>query len=723
MKSISALFVAAAIFLSASANLNGGIIATDDADRLVTFKGVVVDSAGKPIAKARVSLEILRDNAKLEFVGAVTDEAGMYVFRDVPITPKLLSKVRLRAYSPGHNIAQWNISGWRQERFSMRERQILSPDQTEIVADFRLTPSDGLTFTVVDSMKQPVSGASLARISGRTTNERSVSIGVESWIALGLAVPKSDSSGRFQNLPFDPDATWEFQIEHPDYAVERFRSKPNNTTFTLKPGKEITVKIECPSDPGEASNATVFFGESLDRVSLQPNPQGECKFRVKGEGDQGVSPRRINITHRSRLESPQQRFDPKLDTYQFQLYAPAIVTGRVVDRRTGAPVPNVGVQAIYSKPLLGKEGSAYTGEDGTFEIRVADGQKIAGVEIFGGQDWKSEDFSMPEKTASAAQKTELPDVSVMAAPLTTFQIDADGSSPVVVFRGATTAAPFLLAQDGKFAIANAKNNSEYFSAIHAYEQLGLSANPRPNRPETLETTTIVKVLLVSESGKPIPNAFVRARSNSVGGLVTTNQFGEATFDNLPPDIEYTFSYSKAISDRNSIATQTFTPQAGLESIQLTIPDNIADDLVAGADSPKSLEELDLNSCELVGDKPVKLNVDDGEFLLLVVTNSSSDLAGFQLLHDLYDYKGVKVVGLARNLCYPDALTLKPIPGVSFPVLVDNSQLAITEKLTIEDRAANWTLAIAFDSNGKMIDNVAGYGNIYHLARRLWMFKR
>lgn len=722
MQSISALFVAAAIFLSASANLNGGIIATDDADRLVTFKGVVVDSAGNPLAKARVSLEILRDNAKLEFVGVATDEAGIYVFRDVPITPKLLSKVRLRAYSPGHNIAQWNISGWRQERFSMRERQILSPDQTEIVADFRLTPSVGLTFTVVDSIQQPVSGASLARISSRTTNERSVSIGVESLNALGLAVPTSDSSGRFQNLPFDPDANWEFQIEHPDYAVDRFRSKPNNTTFTLKPGKEITVKIECPSDPGEASNANVIVRRNSDFLSLDPNEQGECKFRVNSDGDQEEAPSWISIAHRSMMESPRQRFNPKVDTYQFQLYAQAMVTGRVVDRRTGAPVPNVGLQAIYSTPLLGKEDGAYTSEDGTFEIRVADGQKIGGVEIFGGQDWKSEAFPMRELTATAEQTTQLPEVTVSTPPLTTFQIDSGGASPIIVFPSSPIAAPFLLPLDGRFAISDAKN-SRYFNAVHAYEQLGLSANLKPNRPETLETTTIVKVLLVSESGKPIPNAFVRARSNSVGGLVATNLFGEATFDNLPPNIEYTFTYSKAITDRNSIATQTITPEAGIESIQLTIPDNIAEDLIAGADSPKSLEELDLKSCEQVGDNRVKLNLEDGEFLLLVVTNSNSDLAGFQLLYDLYAYKGVNVVGLARNFSYPDALTMKPIPGVSFPVLVDNSQLGITEKLAIEDRAANWTRAFAFDSNGNMIDSAAGYGNIYQLARRLWMFKR
>ena len=374
------------------------------AEGFASVSGRVIGPGG-PTRGVRVFLE-----SGLEGPLAVTetDSTGAYSFEGV--VPGLTG---VFAYAPGLALDGRGLT--------------LALDQVVESLDIQLGTAGSLSGAVRNDSGDAVAGARVSRavILGASK----VGIPFSKLEPYGIAVPESDSRGRFSISSLPQGAEVAIKIAHPNYAqgvMGNLRVGGSAANVTLSPGILLTGTVLARGHNLPVPNASIEFR------SDQP-PNDTVVTRSQSDGGYAVRLRPGQWLYQatgSNFRTPNWQIitlDPEYPAQSMSLTVAgtAPVRGTVRDAKTGEPVANAHVRLLTSGAPAA---SARTGPGGAYEFSATEGENVVQLALTPG-------YLLPPEPAyrvavAAGKATELPAFWVAPLPRYSLEVIDQSEKPV-----------------------------------------------------------------------------------------------------------------------------------------------------------------------------------------------------------------------------------------------------------------------------------------------------
>jgi protocatechuate 3,4-dioxygenase beta subunit len=301
--------------------------------------GVVRDAQGRPVEGASVGWSVGCDGRSV-----LTDASGHYLLDDLGEGP-----VSLTASAEGFVVATGNA--------------MIEEGQTAEL-DFTLQPGMEIAGTVVDETGQPLSGASLTVLSGRS-----------------LAFDRDTATDEGGAFAMDglPREALVLRAEHDSAVPLELEVHPprQGMQIVLRRGASLRVRVLDGSGqpvPDATVMAVQLSGEpGRGRAFARDLGGGESELKGLARGEYLIEASLASATRAFTTVRVEAR---AAQTVEVRLPALGLITGQVVGR-AGAPVAGAWVQAISAGPEEdGRPTANVTTEaDGRFELKVPMGQR------------------------------------------------------------------------------------------------------------------------------------------------------------------------------------------------------------------------------------------------------------------------------------------------------------------------------------------------------------
>jgi len=303
----------------------------------VKLGGIVRDSAGQPVARARVSVNtVLRDEVgqsiEAETDIATTDESGRWSTRSVPADFKSLT---FKLTQPDFRPAEYYIS----DSGSAGSQEGSKADLLAGKAVMVMEPGTTLEGTVTDSSGKPLANADVfLRDASDLPKDRSAT---------------TDSSGHFKLVLVDPGQGV--------LAVAANGYSPQSANVTFDPGlKPVAFKLQ----PARPLKGTVLgedrkpvAGATVDLVSWNDLPFPKWQTRTDAKGgftwDSTPSDGAVFSARMDGYAPVQQNLAPGDEDMTIVLRPAARIVGSVVDAETKEPIQEF--QVIMGRIFSGED--------------------------------------------------------------------------------------------------------------------------------------------------------------------------------------------------------------------------------------------------------------------------------------------------------------------------------------------------------------------------------
>ena len=544
----------------------------------------------------------------------------------------------------------------------------LIDDTTRHDIDLTVLETAVIKLHVRDESGKPVRGTSIWSISHNGPNG-------SMWFAKNrnlfeafeLPVKPSDESGELL-LPELPAGKIDVKLMHPDYApceLKRLRvDRQTKVEATLPAGVKLTFKVEMEGKPASVSGLEFHLGHYPDEhPSSLAGPLPD--LRPDGTAPMTVSAgkyTRLRLTHPDYVVTPEylsigghgpagdrEYFDigPGADLFTFQIHRKLKVRGRAVDASSRKPVANVSVYAFlepaadnspFARFAKEKEvGFAEANDRGEFDIDLAAGKASL---MFG-----SGDYVWPPRyrvDVAAGQSALDHDILIKPIPKLRGLVEDENGKPlagaVVRFRGSElndACRSAVSDSQGRFEMSppfipvdwktEEPKPRQTLVAFHPYQPLG----------GELEIN-------LGAASTALENVVLRMKPQEFGALVT--------------------GYPSELTPR----------ERGI------VASDEKEHLAAISLAGKLAPELD-GAAWLNSPKP-KMSLTDfrAKFVLLQFWTTwcgacHSDLPNVKLARDLYESKGLVVIGVHDNSMPLDAIKEDAAKnGMTWPIVVDQT---------------------------------------------------
>ncbi len=518
---------------------------------------------------------------------------------------------------------------------------------------------------VRDASGNPVRGASIWSVShdGPNGSIRFATEGLfKSW---NMSVNPSDEAGELL-LPELPTGKVNVKLVHPDYApCELKQIKVENRVVvdaTLRAGVKVTFKIEMDGKASQVKGLGLRLGHEGDEnpsslTGPMPNlrQDGSVQMTV-AEGKYSL----VRLTHPDYFITPEYRWiaghgptddgeyfevQPGADQFTFQLHRKVKVRGRALDASSRKAVANVtvlsflepaGIDSPFARFAKEKEaGYGETNDRGEFEIDVAAGK--ASLMFAGGH------YVWPTRyrvDVTAGKSTLDHDILIKPIPKVRGLVEDESGKPlagaVVRFRGSElndACRSAVTDSQGRFELSPPFVPTDWTTEETKPEQTVVAFDPY----EPLGADVRVNL---AEPSTVLDNVVLRLKPQDYGALVT------------------------------GFPTELRPWERGI------VPPDEKEHLAAMSLAGKPAPELD-GAAWLNTEKP-KMSLADfrGKFVLLQFWTTWCgvchwDLPNLKITRDLYEKKGLVVIGVHDNSMPLDAIKEDAAKnGMTWPIVVD-----------------------------------------------------
>ena len=327
---------------------------TAELDPGVSVGGIIVNEAGQPILGASVSLSVdfkkRPGDAKHLGVGDTpqTDHDGRWRFDYLPADKESFS-VEIRHPEYASLVQSLSVA-----RYKLGEQ----PEPTE-----KLVMNEGLVVTgkVVDHHGEPIAGA-LVRTKHLNDIRQAITNEAGGYRLTGCKPEVSrvvvSATGKAVDM----------QIVDMDADMEP-------VDFVMQPGRSVRVRV-IDQDGNPVPNARIFFqswrAPSFDYFEFRHVNQYADQNGVWEWHEAPLDEFEADIVHPRGIGLSSQSLKAREEEYVFQVHPPLILSGRVLDAKTGQPLTKFqvtpGVRSESGR-ILWSDVETFTALDGFFELR------------------------------------------------------------------------------------------------------------------------------------------------------------------------------------------------------------------------------------------------------------------------------------------------------------------------------------------------------------------
>jgi len=620
------------------------------------LSGKIVDASGSPVPNVQVDLfRYTRIHSKkwarwVHCSSSLSDKDGRYSFVQLPAADYAIS-----AQAAGFARA-FGGNG------------VESGGQARV--DVVLGPPVAPVIEIKDEQGRPVAGAWVREFRQRGVNGemRFPQMMVDS---LGIAIAKSDETGRIQLPPLpEGDVLFRIVVEHPNLApvrIDELTIVPGATArATMRPGVVLTLRAvgDKPADrvrrvaldlrpaegdgPSQSVYREIEFDDSgVARVAIEPGNYNQLQL----EHDD------YYFTPSSETPLPPVNFEKEQwiciakgqnDDLQFDVLPKVMARGRVVDAESARPLPGLEIlgeiaagasrgPVVPAVETWARASIERTNKEGKFTIPLAAGR--ARVQFLGGGSGAGgiSETDYVEFAAAADNSTVIPDIRVRPIPRIVGTVRNPDGGPaaraVVCLRGSQCSLqPVLTDETGHFELQPHWLPVDEATGEHLYTQHLWAFDPY--------------------------------RSLSVRAEVRLDQPGKPVLKLEPHEPDWVLA--TAADEMGSWAR-------GI------VPPEVAEENAAASLKGRQPPELDGVAWLNTDGKPLKLADLRGKYVLLDFWFTGCgpchhDFPSVKLVHELYNDKGVVVIGVHTNSYGTLDEVRKHVVDIAlpFPVVVDHA---------------------------------------------------
>ena len=528
-----------------------------NATEKVNISAVVRDDVGAPVEGADVVVVLRGEDEDNQYIELKTDAQGRFATRQ----NKAKWGTEIFVHAPGYAV----------------RRVYFVPDENN---EFRLKPGVSMTGKVIDKAGQPVANAKVTtKYLGLSAEDepraylRFVQLeALPETLALKRAmqaVSGADGTWKIDDLPAESQVDMELLDPRFERAVAQVilgATTGNVPDLVATPGATLKGRVVTP-DGKPLANAVINANVGKGRGSYaQTKSAADGTFTLfslkSGAAEIKVASPLPELAPTS-VKGIEVKANETTTAPEIRLGAGVLLTGKVIDKETKAPLADASVMAQGD---FGNTASAKTGKDGIYRVRVPTGQ-VRFYVYARPTDYLHEMFA-DSNLNIGENSTKAPDfVLQRGLTLTGTAVDETGApatgAPIIAgdrFDGAQT----VVDAEGKWEIRGvdpgpsgrrATGKGELKSADEWQIVKGGNISLRENGPIALTLQRIeledVTLRVVTPDGEPIADAKVRAAilfdTNGATRFeeVVTNARGEATIKKLRPNESVELSPEKA----------------------------------------------------------------------------------------------------------------------------------------------------------------------------------
>lgn len=531
----------------------------------IIYKGVITDSAGKPIEGVRVWSELTLPDPKIRNASeanSITDAQGRYE----------LAPLR-RSYTPAHNVG-WvsRVLRFDHPAYALAWRSIYERDDATAgstsTASLRLESPAEIQVKVVDGDGKPVTDAGVALFLQHMGQRRSFTEPGYGYLTLPMYPETLKTNGAgiatFARIPASARA--HVRVTHPDYVTfdshDDYSGDENPVraggddpyVVTLRPGGKVRARLVRGNDAiiprgvqfmAIATDGQKFRQGNVVRAQLDGRAEHLITGLQPGSYSLVLAPETERITNGVwvPIRELTLRAGETTDvTFEFSTGVPD--RGRLVDPRTNLPMGGMSISCgwladangAFKTPL--SLGRTVSNADGTFAVRAL--QSEIHFEI---ESWTDSQYQPVRRKVSVptGQAIDLGDIPVQQPPKVRGRlVDAAGNgiagTVIVSFERARAATDGSFAVQARFG-GGPRDSNRVLYAISDDGELGASLNykdewtdPRLALPDAVlptvtlaPTATVTGEVVNDEDGSPLPDADVQfmlvldpVRGSSIG---------------------------------------------------------------------------------------------------------------------------------------------------------------------------------------------------------------
>jgi RNA polymerase sigma factor (sigma-70 family) len=650
----------------------------DEAGQGAVVAGTVTDEGGKPVAGARVWLrEYGKPGPRLRSADA--DAQGRFRFAGV---------------APGN---AWVVAVAPGRSFGGLGRDL----QAGQVADdlkLVLTPPRELRLRLTAEDGKPVAGAVLEHLSWKTPRADHFYLPPEVWQREKLPVPRSDRDGTLVIPGLPRDAVCQGRLKHVDFARCEFEdAAPGGepVAVRLERGWLVTVVAVGP-DGKPAPGATVTVSgvpHSIDLDDEPVGPDGKLTVRLGKAAHVTINVHHPDLLSRSWGWIDEMNASNDGHVFRAELRQRAKARGRVVDDKTGRPVPgvSVGLNASGVNQILT---TALADASGRYEIEGPEGD--ATLQVLRGRGYWAEHEAIVAVRLDPSRPVQAKDLKVKQMPLVRGTVVRPDGKPLagalVVERSSYHGKTVLTDASGRFEFRpDEKDSYVAVSGCHLTERLsgettmlfeGLQDGKELRIQLQPETTLAGRV--VDGAGKPRAGVTVWLRSETRcekwstythAATATTDGQGRYRFPGLNRALRYQAALDNTLSSKGGPHSPWVAPdREKIDLDPLTAPADLRPAKQAARQVPPEL------ACQAwFNSPPLRLEALRGKVVLLDfwATWCGPCVAGLpelQRAHEVFAGKGLVVIGLHhKSVPAKDVEAFLKKRGLTFPVGLDDAE--------------------------------------------------
>lgn len=364
--------------------LLGSLLGSAFSEQTLRLTGTVLNPKNLPVEGATVYLLVYVGNSQLdqerEFVPqkhqATTDAKGRFVFELPRPTPPYW--MTLIATHPDYAFDAISAISYREQKQSEQESSL----------KLRLSTPTFLEGRVLTKERQPLANAKV-RVARAGREDGFVRILEEEAHLLQLSA-STDSEGWFRLGPFPPNYKLGFVVEHPDYWYrgdrKYFSSKVKNLILTVVPAGTIKGRVVF-EDGRPGAHLTVKCARLWSNEHQRTTTDAEGNFLFTGLGR---DPYFLHVLPDEKLSDwVSERLvvypaeGEKLVVPDLKLIRGVLLKGKVTERGTGRPLPNIRIESQLQQRIQQVGGfslvpvpgpTAQTDKQGVFQLRLPPGQ-------------------------------------------------------------------------------------------------------------------------------------------------------------------------------------------------------------------------------------------------------------------------------------------------------------------------------------------------------------
>lgn len=494
----------------------------------VTLSGTVVDESGTPIADAEVfAVSFDYDAWEATLAGSArTDAEGRFAIPGVEFT---LGAVRFSLNVAA--LAEGRALGW-------------TTVQQQATTDLRVVCAEPAPISgrVTDEAGEGVAARITATYVSPPSGEwpRTEPLFLPDDLAQRLSVD-CDADGRFALVWPGPGARVRATVAAPGLGIiEKTFRAGESAEITLLPAATLRGRVVCPDAPEAVAGLEVRVrGYDRERSfswsgEAQTDAEGRFETVDLHPGPTDVS---IRFAAEAQWQAPGQAVElapGETAEVEIALARTYLLTGRVVDEVTGAPIE--GVRVYVSPTPAGEVGPiAPTDAEGRYRLRVLPGRTV--VCPIGGQGYFSPEYGTKNAVALVTDRdVELPDIALKPGVTVKGRVVDAAGEPVADAEVLSSTAqalfvhpPLRTNERGEFAIEDVDPDRSFTVCARKGEAMtaaAVSVDPRAGDELLLQIRegagVRLAVRVVDAEGAPVEGAEVNGywRAEMFGTYLT-----------------------------------------------------------------------------------------------------------------------------------------------------------------------------------------------------------